>query len=103
MIKPIRFITPVECAEGGSIGIYESEGGLPIVRTHDAIAGHVVNVEIRDTEELNILRDALNEFYGGHDMYTTPEQIRKRIGDPLTDADIEQRFSDNGTKKEKQA
>ena len=65
MIKPIRFLTTIECAEGGSIGIYESEGGLPIIRTHDAIAGHVVNVEIRDTQELKRLREALNEFYGG--------------------------------------
>lgn len=65
MIKPIRFLTTIECAEGGSIGIYESEGGLPIIRTYDPIAGHVVNVEIRDTQELKTLRDALNEFYGG--------------------------------------
>jgi hypothetical protein len=65
MIKPIRFLTTIECAEGGSIGIYESEGGLPIIRTHDAIAGHVVNVEIRDSQELTTLRKALNEFYGG--------------------------------------
>ena len=65
MIKPIRFLTTVECAEGGSIGIYESEGGLPIIRTYDAITGHVVNAEIRGTQELTTLRKALNEFYGG--------------------------------------
>lgn len=62
-IKPIEYLTSIECFGGGSIAIHRSEGGLPILRVHDKIASEIVAVEIRDTAEVGLLIDALNEFY----------------------------------------
>jgi len=58
-IKPVEYITSVECTSGGSIAIYRSKNGMPILRSYNQIASEIVNVEIRDDVEVELLIETL--------------------------------------------
>lgn len=62
-IKPVEYLTTIECFGGGSIAIHRSKGGLPILRVYDKIASEIVAVEIRDSAEVGKLIDVLKQFY----------------------------------------